>query len=110
MPPEDIAYLEASFAEVINYESTTPLEPIDIANYRSPEGDSCLHIAAIRGDLKCVRLLLELGLDINAQGDMGNTPLHYARSFGHTDVAEFLLSQGARTDIKNEFSKSDPEA
>jgi hypothetical protein len=44
--------LQEIFSDLIDYESDDPLKGIDPITYRTPEGDSCLHIAAIRGDLE----------------------------------------------------------
>jgi ankyrin repeat protein len=96
-------YLAAAFADVMNYEADDPLQPIEPLTYVSPEGDSCLHMAAGRGDLQGVMLLVEAGLDVNRLGDLSNTPLHYARKGGHQAVVEFLISHGARPELLNEF-------
>jgi ankyrin repeat protein len=98
--------LASAFSDVINYDAEDPLAPIDPLTYRSPDGDSCLHIAAIRGNrgnLRAVQLLVSAGLDVNERGDMGYTPLHYART---PEVVAFLLQNGADPGIKNEFGNS----
>lgn len=97
--------LQEKFSDLINYKADDPLEAIDPLTYRSPEGDSCLHTAAIRGDQLAVELLIKAGLDVNLQGDMGNTPLHYAKKFGHDEIASLLVQQGASTEIRNDFGK-----
>jgi hypothetical protein len=40
-----------AFADLLNYEAQDPTSPIDPLTYRAPDGDTCLHIAAHRGDL-----------------------------------------------------------
>jgi ankyrin repeat protein len=85
---------------LINYEDDDPCAPIDPLTYVAPDGDTSLHIASHRGDLRAVELLVQAGLGLNQQGDMGYTPLHYAST---PEIVEFLLSKGARTDIFNEF-------
>ncbi len=47
------------------------------------------------------RMLTEKLVDINAQDGDGNTALMVAARVGRTDVVEFLLAHGARTDIRN---------
>jgi len=92
--------LRAVFADVLNYASEDPTDPIDPLTYVSPVNDRCLHIAAQRGNLRAVELLVKAGLDVNAPGDMGYTALHYASD---PKVVAFLLSHGASRDIQSEF-------
>jgi len=94
--------LIAEFKDLINYESEDPCVTIDPLTYVTPDGDTCLHIAALRGNLRVVELLLKAGLDINRQGDMGYTPLHYAKT---QPVINYLIENGASTSIINEFGK-----
>lgn len=51
--------------------------------------------AAKKGDLTVVKNLFLEGADINAKSKSGITPLHNAAMYGHTDVAEYLLNNGA---------------
>jgi ankyrin repeat protein len=67
---------------------------------RSRVGDTPLHIAAIRGDVKAIGLLLDLGADINARGENGYTALHYAVAQERPDVVRLLLGRGADKDIR----------
>jgi ankyrin repeat protein len=43
---------------------------------------------------------------VNAAGDLGSTPLHYAASRGMADIARELLKSGADVDIRNEFGQT----
>lgn len=99
----ELRELRETFRHVTNYEDDDPFAPIDPLSYRAPDGDTCLHIASRRGDARAVQLLLEAGLDVNASGDMGSTPLHYAAS---PEVASLLREAGARTDVRDEFGKT----
>jgi len=58
-----------------------------------------LHLAAMRGDLAALRLMLEArGADVNALGGLlARPPLDYARQCGRTEAAAFLLTKGALT-------------
>jgi ankyrin repeat protein len=69
--------------------------------------DRPLHKVARRGNARCVMLLLEVGADPNAKGDLSLSPLYYAISNGHFAVAKSLLEAGARIDIFNEFGYTD---
>lgn len=95
--------LQAAFSDVINYESEDPFAPIDPLTYCAPDGDTCLHIASHRGNLRALELLLKAGLSIDRQGDMGCTALHYAKT---PEIVAYLLDSGASPDIKNEFGKA----
>jgi ankyrin repeat protein len=105
----EVGELQTSFRDVLNYDADDPTAPIDPVAYRSPDGDSCLHIAAQQGDYRSVELLLDAGLDPNDRGDMGQTPLHRARRYGHHKVAELLLARGSSATIPDEFGKTADE-
>ncbi|MEO1034301.1 MAG: ankyrin repeat domain-containing protein [Pseudomonadota bacterium] len=91
------------FSDLLKYDSDDVTSPIDLLDWRSPEGDTTLHYAAMRGDEMAVRILVELGIDVNARGDMGRTPLHYALTFGHRSAAKSLVSYGADETTIDEF-------
>ncbi len=65
------------------------------------EGSSALHAAVQTGDHDVIQRLLDLGVDINAQDDLGNTPLH---SVYEADLAAFLLAAGADPNVANQQS------
>lgn len=95
--------LQNIFSDLMNYENEDPLAPIDPLTYLSSDGDTCLHIAARRGNLRAIQLLLKAGLGVNALGDMSCTALHLAAT---PEIAQELLSNGADPSIKNEFGRS----
>jgi ankyrin repeat protein len=51
--------------------------------------------------LEAVRMLLDLGLDPNAQADTGRVALHGAAHKGATAVVQLLVDRGARLDIRD---------
>ena len=51
--------------------------------------------------LDAIKYCLELGLDINAVNDNGQTPLHGAVYFGGTLVVPYLVEHGAQLDVIN---------
>jgi ankyrin repeat protein len=62
---------------------------------RDREGGTALVYAAVRGDAKSSRLLVDAGADVNAR--MGNlSSLDIALRYGHSEIVTLLLRAGAR--------------
>jgi ankyrin repeat protein len=51
--------------------------------------------------LEAVKIALELGGDVNAVNDDGETALHGAAGRGSNTMVQFLVDRGARVDVKN---------
>ena len=60
-----------------------------------------LHAAIRQGKLANARLLIKAGAVFAAQGDEGNTSLHYAAISGNPNVIRLLLRVGHPTDTRN---------
>ena len=59
-------------------------------------GTTPLHLAAARGHLEVVRMLVEAGAKKDQQTkDDGSTALHFASARGHLHVVRFLVESGA---------------
>jgi ankyrin repeat protein len=56
--------------------------------------------------LDAVQLCTELGLDVNAINSMGLTAVHGAANRGSDDIIRFLVSKGARVDVKDKEGRS----
>lgn len=89
----------AGHPEFLGLEITDPNQP-------GAMDDTLLHIAARKGELEDVKILVECGAKVNVIGDIGNTPLHGASAKGLREVVEFLLANGADPSIKNEFGET----
>jgi ankyrin repeat protein len=50
-----------------------------------------------------IAALVEAGADVNAPGELLNTPLHEAVGQGHIDAIRFLLEHGASPCAENEL-------
>ena len=78
-------------------------------NERRSDGDALIHLIAFVGGPDELDLLVRSGAKVNAIGDMGYTPLHYAAMEGRLKVAEKLLALGADPKIRNEFGTTPAE-
>jgi uncharacterized protein len=90
-----------------------------LAHGADPKIDTALHVSALQvaagigwvegityewspaSTLEAVKMLLDLGLDANAQADTGRTALHGAAHKGRPDVVQVLVDHGARLDIRD---------
>jgi ankyrin repeat protein len=73
---------------------------------RNRDGDNALHVFIWGEETENALFLIEHGIDINAVGDRGETPLHAAIHQNNTAVIRALLKADARTDIVSEFGKT----
>ncbi|XP_068103083.1 BRCA1-associated RING domain protein 1 [Hyperolius riggenbachi] len=64
-------------------------------NKKNIKGETLLHVASIKGDLKGVVELLKNGANPNVKDNAGWTPLHEACNHGHSHVVELLLQHQA---------------
>jgi uncharacterized protein len=72
-----------------------PKTQVDV---RTPQDETPLMLAALRGQLELVKKLVERDADVNKTGW---TPLHYAATGGHVPVIEFLLDNSAYIDAES---------
>jgi hypothetical protein len=105
---KQVSWLQEAYAGLGNFADGIfvdgdPLAPLNPVTWKSPEGDRLIHVASMRGDLAAVELLINAGEDVNAIGDMGQTPAHFAAIGQHRSVFDFLIERGADTTIVDEF-------
>ncbi|ESO84810.1 hypothetical protein LOTGIDRAFT_179562 [Lottia gigantea] len=67
----------------------------------SKTGATALHVAAAKGYVKVMDILLQAGVDINAQDNDGWTPLHGAAHWGQEESCQILVENLCDMDIKN---------
>lgn len=64
-----------------------------------------IHMATLQKSIECVKALLDAGQSVDVQNAWGQTPLHYAAMQLDVAMINFLLSRGARKDIKDDCGK-----
>ncbi|XP_044125567.1 ankyrin repeat domain-containing protein 11 isoform X2 [Bufo gargarizans] len=72
----------------------------DKVNKRNERGETRLHRAAIRGDARRIKELINEGADVNVKDFAGWTALHEACNRGYYDVGKQLLAAGAEVNTK----------
>lgn len=77
-------------------------EPKPGVHSRSLFGDYPISVAAVRGNVDDLQILLEAGADVNQRGEHGLTPLHYAVLHGHLEIVLHLLKAGAARELRND--------
>ena len=97
-----------NYAELIRMEDVEGMKraldkcPDDVNAFVDDVGQSLLALAALRGKLVMVELLVEKGAAVDAKIDTGATPLHIAAHKGHESVVKVLLQKGAAVDAKKD--------
>ena len=56
--------------------------------------------------LEAVRAAVELGADVNATNDIGDTAIHGAAYVGANDIIQFLVERGAKVDTENVYGQT----
>lgn len=70
-------------------------------NSKNSASASPLHLAAEKGNLDCVQLLLSRGVVVTGKDHKGQRPLHLAAMHGNLDCARALIDSGAAPHRKN---------
>jgi ankyrin repeat protein len=71
-------------------------------------GATALHFAAQGGHLMTVARLVELGADINARDNRGETPMFMAAMENFDHIVKYLLSKGADANLGTSFDAVTP--
>lgn len=101
---EDNMNVNTLFCKYEEYPDFIGVKIVDV-NQKSVIDDTMLHISSRNAEIEDIILLLNNGANINIQGDLGYTALHYACMMGHIDVVKLLLKHNASKTIKNEFGE-----
>ena len=69
-------------------------------------GSQVIHLASFANRCKDIASFVRAGADMNASGDLGLRPLHYAVLGGAIDAVRVLLECRADVGIENEFGET----
>jgi ankyrin repeat protein len=58
-------------------------------------GRTALHYSSHKGSLECIKYCIKMGVNVNARDFSAWTPLHFASSYGYTDIVHVLLDASA---------------
>ena len=58
------------------------------------------------GNIEAVKQHLDTGTDVNAKGELGETPLHFAAQRGHKEIVELLLAKDADVNAKEDHGET----
>ena len=73
----------------------------DFNSLQNTRGSTALHLAAHKGHMKTVRLLLEVGSDIDTTNGEGMSALHVAIQQKNSAIIQCLLEHGASSSLTN---------
>lgn len=93
--------LEELFEFYMEFPSFSNIALCDV-NQKGHFDEPPIELAASRGIIEEIEILINNGADINIQGEHGYTALHTAVEAGHKKVVTFLLENGANIHIKND--------
>eukprot|EP00793_Prasinoderma_coloniale_P005275 PRCOL_00001037-RA len=82
----------------------------DAAGVRDRFLNTPLIVASQNNRKRACRAALRGGVDVNAANKHGNTALHYAFAYSYFEVADYLISKGANTSLKNKAGQTPIEA
>ena len=70
--------------------------------------DISIHDAAKKGNIEAVKQHLDAGTGVNAKGEVGYTPLRNAAFYGHKEIVELLIANGADVNAKDDVLELTP--
>jgi len=78
----------------------------NIINEVNCKNENALIIAVKANQVKAVETLLNYGIDINQQDDLGNTALHYAIEIEKPNLVQMIMKKNPNTNLVNKNNKT----
>lgn len=88
-------------SEMCQFLKRPSVDPELLVNTEGGKSNPAFHQLVKDGNLKCIRMLVTLGADVNMKDEEGSTSLHHSVRAGNIAVTKFLLRSGANPDISN---------
>ena len=101
-PDEKLAKLYKKYSGHPEFLGTEIVDPNQCGSLDS----TLLHIAAEKGAIEDIQILIASGAKVDAAGDMGNTPLHAAAMMGRIESVKLLLQYGSNPNLTNELGQT----
>ena len=64
--------------------------------------EDSIHVAAGVGDMKLLMQHIKDGTSVDNKGPIGRTPLHFAAMNGHTEIADYLISNKVNINLEDD--------
>ena len=77
-----------------------------VLNKRNIGGATALHIAARKGNIEIIKILVNNGADLNIKDNEGWTPLMRAASNNNSEIVSELIAKGANANLKNNLGQT----
>jgi ankyrin repeat protein len=78
------------------------------ARQRNTYGRSALALAAVRGFLGVIQVLLVRTVEVESRDHIGRTPASLAAEFGYTEIVKALVDHGAEPNTEDNFNRYPP--
>lgn len=80
------------------------LAHIEDINIKNAHKKTLLHLACENKNIELIKILIDMGININSQDENGDTSLHIACELRHIEIVSYLIKKGADTTILNKYS------